>query len=503
MPVWWAAEVSIVRVLVIGAGISGLAMGIRLRRAGFEDFLILDEAAGPGGTWRVNTYPGAAVDIASTIFQFGSHLHAWRRTHARQQEVLDYLERVAKEHDLEPHFVFGARVTEARWHDDAQRWTVVTATGERYQADVVVSAVGLLSHPNVPSWPGLETFHGPVMHTQRWQHDLDLSGQRVAVVGVGSSSVQVVPAIAPVARSVHVFMREPGWIIPKGDRDYNEEELRRWSRGWYRRLVRVREVAKKEWRNLTGKPSYVAGSRRNAAMERLARDYIDTVFADRPDLRAAVTPDYPFEGKRVVASSDYFPALLRDNVHLVPRPVASVTPAGLVDADGTHHDVDVIVTATGFTASEFLATYDVYGRGGRRLRDTWSQGAFAHAGVTVPGYPSFYLMFGPNTNGSGAVSLYWKAEMQAEWVVADLRRMARRGLSAVDTHELACAAYNAWLQRRLRRTVWATANNYFKHPSGRIVTQFDGSITLQWLILKLGRPLGTYGLRRRDHSEER
>ncbi len=484
------------RIVVIGAGISGLAMGIRLRRAGFEDFVVLDAADGLGGTWRVNTYPGAAVDIASTIFQFGSRTHPWRRTHARQDEVLEYLEQVAKEHDLEPHLVFGADVTEARWDDDGLRWTISTSSGERYDADVVVSAVGQLSNPNLPRWPGLETFRGPVMHTQRWRHDVDLTGQRVAVVGVGSSSVQVVPAIAPVARSVHVFMREPGWVVPKGDRDYGAEELRQWQRPWYRRAVRTREVLRKEWRNLTGRPSYYAGSRRNAEMESLARGYIDRSFATRPDLRAALTPAYPFEGKRVVASSDYYPALLRDDVHLVPHPVASITPTGIVDATGAHHEVDAIVTATGFTASRFLATYEVHGRGGRRLADTWADGAFAHAGVTVPGYPSLYLMFGPNTNGSGAISVFWKAEMQAAWVVADLRRMERRGLAAVDTHELACTAYNVWMQRRLRRTVWASSNNYFKAPSGRNVTQFDGSITLQWLVLKLGRRLGTYGIRR-------
>jgi cation diffusion facilitator CzcD-associated flavoprotein CzcO len=486
------------RVLVIGAGISGLAMGVRLKRAGIDDFRILDAEDGLGGTWRVNTYPGAAVDIASTIFQFGFRTHPWRRTHATQDEVLEYLEQVAKEQGLEPHLVFGARVTEARWDDRGHEWSVTTAADATYRADVLVSAVGLLSHPNDPTWPGLPEFRGPVMHTQQWQHDVDLSGRRVAVVGVGSSSVQIVPAIAPVAESVHVFMREPGWVLPKGDRRYDDSELRRWARPWYRRLVRTREVVKKEWHNLTGRPSYHVGSKRNHAMEQLARGYIETIFGDRPDLRAAVTPDYPFEGKRVVLSSDYYPALLRDDVHLVPHPVASLTPTGIVDAAGVHHEVDVVVTATGFTAADYLATYDVFGRGGRRLRETWREGAFAHAGVTVPGYPNFYLLFGPNTNGSGAVSVFWKAEMQAAWVVADLRRMTRRGLSAVDTRAWVCAAYNVWMQRRLSRTVWATSNNYFKHSSGRNVTQFDGSITLQWLILKLGRPLGTYALRRKE-----
>lgn len=484
------------RVLVIGAGISGIAMGIRLKRAGIDDFRILEAADGLGGTWRVNTYPGAAVDIASLIFQFGFRTHPWRRTHARQDEVLGYLEQVAKEADLERHFVFGTRVTWACWDDAQHRWQVATAAGETYRADVLVSAVGLLSNPNLPGWTGLDSFEGPVMHTQQWQHGVELTDARVAVVGVGSSSAQVVPAIAPVARSVSVFQREPGWVLPKGERAFDEDELRRGSRGWARRLDRTVQVVRKEWRNLTGRPSYVAGSKRNRQMEQQAREFIGATFADRPDLRAAVTPTYPFEGKRVVLSDDFYPALKRDNVRLVPRPVTSATPTGLVDIDGEHHEVDVIVTATGFTASEFLAGYDVIGRGGRQLRDTWADGAFAHVGVTVPGYPNLYLLFGPNTNGSGAVSIYWKAEQQAAWVVADLRRMRRRGLSAIDTHELACTAYNVWLQRRLRRTVWAQSSNYFKHPSGRIVTQFDGSITLQWVLLKLGRPLGTYGLRR-------
>lgn len=484
------------RVLVIGAGISGIAMGVRLKRAGIDDFRILDETDGLGGTWRINTYPGAAVDIASLIFQFGFRTHPWQRTHARRQEVLDYLEQVAEEADLERHFVFGTRVTEARWDEDEHRWSVTTAAGEIYRAEVLVSAVGLLSNPNLAAWPGLDTFGGAVMHTQQWRHDVDLADARVAVVGVGSSSAQVVPAIAPVARSVNVFQREPGWVLPKGERTYDAGELRRTSRAWHRRLDRSVQIIRKEWRNLSGRPSYVAGSRRNRAMDQMARDYIGATFADRPDLREAVTPTYPFEGKRVVFSDDFYPALKRDNVRLVPRPVASATPTGLVDVDGEHHEVDVIVTATGFTAAELLAGYDVIGRRGRRLRDTWADGAFAHVGVTVPGYPNFYMLFGPNTSGSGAVSIYWKSEQQAAWVVADLRRMQRRGFSAIDTHELACTAYNAWLQRRLRRTAWARSSNYFKHPSGRIVTQFDGSITLQWLLLELGRPLGTYGLRR-------
>ncbi|MFJ9387789.1 flavin-containing monooxygenase [Nocardioides sp. NPDC101246] len=488
------------RALVIGAGISGIAMGIRLKRAGIDDFRILEQANGLGGTWRVNTYPGAAVDIASLIFQFGFHTHPWRRTHARQDEVLEYLDQVASDAGLEPHLVFDTRVTEVRWDEERHQWQVTTSTSEVYVADVLVSAVGLLSNPNHAAWPGLDRFRGPVMHTQQWRHDVELSDARVAVVGVGSSSAQIVPAIAPTARSVTVFQRDPGWVLPKGERVFDENELRRGSRRWARRLDRTVQIVRKEWRNLTGRPSYVAGSRRNQQMEQLARGYIDTVFADRPELRAAVTPTYPFEGKRVVLSDDFYPALRRDDVRLVARPVASATPTGLVDVDGEHHEVDVIVTATGFTASEFLAGYDVIGRRGRRLRDTWAEGAFAHVGMTVPGYPNFYLLFGPNTNGSGAVSIYWKAEQQAAWVVADLRRMRRRGLTAIDTHELACTAYNAWLQRRLRRTVWAQASNYFKHPSGRIVTQFDGSITLQWLLLKLGRPFGTYGLTRKENA---
>ncbi|MFE5706206.1 flavin-containing monooxygenase [Rhodococcus koreensis] len=372
------------RVLVIGAGISGIAMGVRLKRAGIDDFRILDETDGLGGTWRINAYPGAAVDIASLIFQFGFRTHPWQRTHARRHEVLDYLEQVAEEADLERHFVFGTRVTEARWDEDRHRWSVTTAAGEIYRAEVLVSAVGLLSNPNLAAWPGLDTFGGAVMHTQQWRHDVDLADARVAVVGVGSSSAQVVPAIAPVARSVNVFQREPGWVLPKGERTYDAGELRRTSRAWHRRLDRSVQIIRKEWRNLSGRPSYVAGSRRNRAMDQMARDYIGATFADRPDLREAVTPTYPFEGKRVVFSDDFYPALKRDNVRLVPRPVASATPTGLVDVDGEHHEVDVIVTATGFTAAELLSSYEVFGRRGRRLRDTWADGAFAHVGMTVP-----------------------------------------------------------------------------------------------------------------------
>lgn len=488
------------RVVIIGAGVSGITMGIKLQNAGLTNFRILDAESAFGGTWRINTYPGAAVDIHSLVYQFGFKNHHWRRTHAVQSDLLAYIEEVVAEAGLQPHFTFDCRVLEARWDEDGHHYVVTTASGETIIADVLVSSVGQYSNPQLPDWPGLDSFEGDVFHTTNWDHSVDLAGRNVAVVGVGSSSAQIVPAIAPTVGELTVFMREPGWVLPKGERDFTTEEYAKLSRAWYRRWARYKVLVKKEWLNLSKKPNYVDGSKRNREEEAFARAYIDRTFADRPDLRTAFTPSYPIEGKRIVLSDDFYPAFLRENVRLVPRAVASAGPAGLVDSAGNEYPFDLIVTATGFTCATFLATFDVYGRGGRRLQDVWADGAFAYMGMTVPGFPNFYMQFGPNTNGAGAVSLFWKAEQQANWVVRDIKRMMRTGMTAIDTKESSTQRYNDWLQKRLERTVWAKSNNYFRDSSGRVVTQFYGSITTQYWLLRLGRPLGTYGVRRSDRS---
>lgn len=482
------------RILIIGAGLCGIAMAVKLKQAGIENFEIAEAEAGVGGTWRINTYPGAAVDIPSAIFQYSFKPHAWRRTHATQAELLEYLEETASQFGILERCRFNVVVDEVHWMDDDHCYQVTFRGGSTARYEIVISAVGFLNVPNRPSWPGLDKFTGRVFHTAEWDHDVELAGKRVAVVGVGSSSAQVVPAIQPVVGTLYLFQREPGWVLPKYERTYDDREFIERSQPAAQR----KEFRRLWWRmkrSEIGAAPYVANSRRNRISEADARTYIAREFADRPDLQASMTPNYVFSGKRRVLADDFYATLKSPNVKVIPRAVSSISARGIVDAAGEETPVDVIITATGFTASSYLARLNVSGRNGVALADIWSEGAFAFIGMTVPDIPNFYMLYGPNTNGAGVSSTFSLAESEAGAIVRDIRAMMRRGYVEIDSRPRVVAAYNSWLQRRLRKTAWARANNYMKNSSGRIVTQFHGSTNLRWVLLHAVRPFGLKGRR--------
>jgi len=481
------------RVAIIGAGISGIAMAVKLARAGMTNFAIFESADGLGGTWRANTYPGCSVDVPSPLYQYSFNNVNWKRTHPNQDEILDYLTETSKRFGLTPHYRFDTEVEAIRWDERIHRYRL-SAGGIEEEFDIVVSAVGFLVEPNVPAWPGLEDFRGIRFHTARWDHGVDLRDKRVAVVGVGSTSVQVVPAIQPLVDHLYVFQREPGWVVPRNGRDYTAGEMRTYSSPLRRRLRRLKLILQTEGRYVGG-PHYIEGCRRHRRLEAAALEYIRSVFRDRPDLEDAVTPRYPFSGKRRVLSDNFYPTLLKDNVELVPRPVARVTERGLVDDRGTEYKVDVIITSTGFTTSQYLARLKVYGRSGRELHDVWKDEPYALLGLTVPGFPNFYMMYGPNTNGSGAPGFHWIAQQEAAAIMRDLRRMVRHGYTALQTKPRYAQAYDDWMQKRLRRTTWNSSNNYTKNKAGRIVTQIHTSATLRWLLLRILPRFGNYGRR--------
>ncbi|HWV56978.1 MAG TPA: NAD(P)/FAD-dependent oxidoreductase [Longimicrobiales bacterium] len=484
------------RIAVVGAGVSGITVAVMLKRAGFSEFEVFEAADEIGGTWRQNRYPGASVDIPSELYQFSFHRHLWTRTHGTQAQLFDYLRDTVETFELRDHIRLSEPVDEVRWDDQQHLYHVTTRHGVTRDFEVVVSCLGFLDDPKYPQWPGLEEFEGEIFHTANWPEDLDLSGRRVAVVGVGSTAVQVVPAIQPVVESVTVFQRTPGWVLPKGERDYSPEEMARPFQRLRRNWVRWKSIAAYEWHYVTG-PVYYEGNRRNRKAEAAARDYINRTFADRPELRDAVTPDYAFSGKRRVLSDDYYPTLLKPNVTLVPHAVQRVTSKGLVDVEGTEHEFDVIVMATGFKASQYLSKLRVYGRDGLEIQEKWSAGPYALAGVTVDGFPNFYMMYGPNTNGAGSYSVMALVQNQAKWVIRNLRRMRRTGASALDTDPVWVRRYNDWLQRRLRRTAWASSDNYMKAANGRIVTQLAAGISMYKFLLASMRLVATRELPRR------
>ncbi len=472
------------RVAVVGAGFGGIAAGVKLKQAGIHTFTIYESSLGIGGTWWDNTYPGAEVDVGSHLYCFSFKPHRWTRTHARQPELQKYLEQTVDEFGLRPHLRLGIGVESATWDDDRHVWTLQLEDGTRDEYHALVSAVGFLNVPQLPDWPGLQSFEGPVFHTARWQHQHDLTERVVAVIGTGSSATQVVPAIQPIVKQLYVFQREPGWVLPKGERDLTDAEIAALATPWRRRWERWRLRYMVEM-NLRGGDAYRPGTRTNEARKRVCLDYIARKFADRPDLREAVTPKYPYPGKRPVLASTFYSALKKPNVELVPRAVASLSRTGIVDADGVERRVDAVVMATGFQAANYLARLRVVGRGGRTLHEHWAGEPRAYLGITVPGFPNFFILYGPGTNGGEIVTML---ESQAEYAVRAVKRMRRERVTAVEVKPGFEARWYHWLQSKMEGTSWTMTHNYFKSSTGKVVTQWPYTNSLYRVLTKvLGR----------------
>lgn len=456
------------RVAVIGAGMGGIAAAVKLKKSTKAELTIFEQSSGVGGTWFDNRYPGCEVDVHSHAYSFSFLKYDWKRTHAGQADLLAYAEHVVERFGLTPHLRLNTRVTDLVWEESTSTYRLTTDRGDSLEYDVVISALGLLSVPRYPEWPGLDTFTGPCFHTSRWE-DHDLTGKTVAVVGTGSTAVQIVPAVAATAGHVYVFQREPGWVEPKNEHDYTDRQR------WIFRNVPLAQRLNRAWIFHKGNQrfkGYDVGSRRQRRMRAICEDFIARSITD-PATRAAVTPGYPWGCKRPVLSSTFYPALNRDNVDLVPHAVTRVTPTGLVDATGTARDVDVLVLSTGFQPTKFLAGLDVKGRDGRSVHDVWRERASAFLGITVPGFPNFFILYGPNTNGG--VSVIAQLERQAEVVVRAVRRLERAPGRRVDTSPDATRRFVAWVDRRLATSASAMnagCHNYYHDPGGHNVTQW-------------------------------
>jgi cation diffusion facilitator CzcD-associated flavoprotein CzcO len=470
-------------VVVVGGGFGGIAAGVKLRQAGIRTFTIYEKSLGIGGTWWDNTYPGAEVDVGSHLYSYSFAPNDWTRTHAKQAELQKYLEGVVDEFELRSHFRFGVGVDRVVWDEASGTYTVHLDDDTTTTAHIVISAVGFLNVPKYPSWPGLETFRGPKFHTSRWEHQHDLTGKTVAVVGTGSTATQIVPEIANYVGHVYLFQREPGWIMPKGDRDFTPEERDTLRNPWRRRKERLRLrylLEKNTWAGSIFRP----GTKVNQAREQFCRDYIAREFADRPDLAEAVTPNYPYPGKRPIFATPFYPSLKRPNVELVPRAVASVTEDGIVDVDGVERKIDVLVMATGFQPANYLARLEVVGRGGRTIREHWAGEPRAFLGITVPGFPNFFILYGPGTNGGEIVTML---ESQSEYAVRVAKRLMH-GAVAVDVKPRWADRWHRWLQSKMEGTSWTMSNNYFKSETGKIVTQWPyGALYYRLLTKVLGR----------------
>jgi cation diffusion facilitator CzcD-associated flavoprotein CzcO len=465
------------RVAVIGAGFAGIATAYYLSRAGIDNFLVYEKALGPGGVWWDSRYPGAAVDTPTHMYSFSFKRHGWTKSHADQAELQAYMAETIEGLGLGSHFRYNTPVKAIAWQEQSMAWLVQTDT-ETVRYDYVVSAVGLLNVPKLPDWPGMDSFTGKIFHTSQWDSSIQLAGKRVAVVGTGSTAAQVVPSIADEAEHVYVFQREPGWINPKPVHVYSEEELQRLKNPLFYKRARIKgyiDAAKSR----EGGDIHKEGSKANLAAMARCRTYINSVFKDRPDLAEAVMPSYGYFGKRPIKDSNFYPALLRENVELVPCSVASVTPEGLVDSLGKEREVDVIITATGFHANEYLRQLEVRGASGTEIHDFWKGEARAFLGMMVPGFPNFFMLYGPNTNSP--VTLFM-LETQAKFAVRAMRATRRRHARTVDVRRRTFDRYDKWMQDQMKNSVWSSSNNYFKTSSGRVVTQWPTNPLIYWAL---------------------
>ncbi|MBT2207873.1 NAD(P)/FAD-dependent oxidoreductase [Actinomadura sp. NEAU-AAG7] len=479
------------RVAIIGCGLGGIATAVKLKKKGLTRFTVFEQSDGPGGTWWDNRYPGCEVDIASHAYSFSFLTYDWTRTHARQPELQAYAEHVLDRFDLRRHCRFGVRVESATWDEANSRYDLLLPNGEIERFDVVISCLGLLNQPRYPDWPGLDGFEGPRFHTARWPAGHDLTGKRVAVVGTGSTATQVVPAIADEVEKLYVFQRQPGWILPKGERDFTPRERAMYRVPPIQKLRRLRLFY--QFRQMY--KGYDLHGERQRQNLRACRAYIDSTI-ENPDLRAALTPDYPWGCKRPVLATGFYPALNRPNVDLVPHAVTRMTPKGIIDATGTEREIDVLIMATGFRATKYLASLEVRGVGGISVHDTWKDDPRAFLGITVPGYPNFFMLYGPNTNGG--FSIIAQLERQAEVAARMVARMRRKRLRVVDTRPGAAERWVDWVDTQLHRhasAMEANCTNYYHAESGRNVTQWPKPHGEYYLLTKALPFLGFTGRR--------
>ena len=460
-------------VLIVGTGFGGIGTAIELKRAGFTDFTLLESASEPGGVWRDNTYPGAACDIPSPLYSFSYEPNPrWPKRFSHQPDIHAYLKRVIAKHGLEPHIRYNTEVTGAAFEEAKSSWRIETADGETFEADVFVPAVGQLSRPVLPDIPGRETFAGPAFHSARWDHDIDLRGKRVAVIGTGASAIQFVPEIRKQAAHVRVFQRTPPYILAKSDPSYH-----RWQHWLFEHVpptqllgrLRIFLLAEYATYAMTRHPAL-------AKMFQLRTAQLRRRHVKDPALRAKLEPRYPLGCKRILFTNDYLPALAEPNVDVETAKIAEITTKGVRTEDGVEHEADVLIFGTGFAATDFLGRIKVLGLGGRSLADTWSGGARAYLGIAVPGFPNMFCVYGPNTN-LGAGSIIYMIERQARYIRQAVERITRPGVSYVDVRADVEERYDAEIQRRLGHSVWTDCANWYRQADGRVTTNWPGLVT--------------------------
>ena len=452
-------------VAIVGGGFGGVGAAIRLTQQGY-DVVAFEKAPRLGGVWHHNEYPGAACDIASHLYEFSFAPNPdWSRRFAPQAEIQAYIEDVAERFGVRDKIRLNTEVLSAEW--DGDQWVLTTTAGE-HRADVLVTACGQLETPSVPPIPGLDSFAGPAFHTARWDRTATLAGKRVGVIGSGCSAIQVVPAIQPEVAHLDVFQRSPGWTLPKGDRPYTAAQRRR-----FRRFPVLQRLSRRSlyWQQEVFTLAMTKYGLLRKLVEPVSKRQISKAIAD-PALRAKVMPTDEIGCKRIMLTDAWYPALAQPNVDVVTDRIREVVPDGIVTADGQRHPLDVLVLATGFKSHEFVAPMTITGAGGRILSEEWAGVPKAYLGMSVPGFPNMFLLYGPNTNG-GTGSVVVTLEACIEHVVAAMAQMDARGAATVQVTRQAAEEFDLELRAALAKTVWHTGcSNWYVDESGNDPNQW-------------------------------
>jgi cation diffusion facilitator CzcD-associated flavoprotein CzcO len=458
------------RIAILGTGFSGLGMAIRLKQRGGHDFVVIEKAADLGGTWRDNTYPGCACDIPSHLYSFSFALNPnWSHLYAPSREIWEYLRKCAWRFGILPHIRWNSELQEACWSEDDQCWHITTSQG-RLTADILILGNGPLSEPSIPPIPGIENFEGIMFHSAQWNHDYDLTGKRVAVIGTGASAVQFVPLIQPSVGQLFLFQRTPPWILPRGDRP-----IPAWQRTMFRllpltqQMVRGRIYLRQELLAL----GFVRRPTMLEVAMKLARQHLEKQVPD-PVLRAKLTPNYLLGCKRILLSDDFYPALSQANVEVITDHIREVRAKSIVTEDGEEHEIDTIICGTGFHVTDAHLPQYIRGRAGKTLAETWQDGPRAYLGTTVPQFPNLFLLIGPNT-GLGHNSMIYMIESQISYILDCLQMMDRRKLQAVEVQPEVEKTFISEMERRMPGTVWASGcKSWYLDARGQNTTLWPG-----------------------------
>lgn len=487
------------QIAIIGTGFSGLGMAIKLKEAGYNDFVILEQSDDIGGTWHQNHYPGCACDVQSALYSFSFEQNPdWSRMYAQQHEIKAYLKHCAEKHGLTKHIRLNTHVAGARFDERARSWKLETCDSARLwayrqergldpgdrldrndkklpefsalTADILVSGMGGLSTPAYPDIKGIETFTGKRFHSQNWDHDYDLRRKRVAVIGTGASAIQFVPEVAKVAAQVDLYQRTPPWIMPKPDRAIRPLEKR-----LFQMLPQTLNALRQSiyWSLEARVLGFVGNPRILKLGELQARRHIRRQIPDR-ELRRKVTPDFHFGCKRVLISNNYYPALAQDHVDVLIDGIREVRGSVIVDRNGNEREVDCIIYGTGFRAQDPIPAGMIHGRNGQDLLDAWKDGAEAYKGTTVSGFPNFFMLMGPNT-GLGHSSMVYMIESQIQYVLDAMNTMQKHGWKSVEVKEDALRKYNASIHAKLGDSVWQTGcKSWYVNENGKNTTLWPG-----------------------------